>query len=96
VLFVAICLDKPNNLQARLDNRPTHLDYLASLKTKLKIAGPFLAADNQTPIGSMLIYDTADEKEARSLADNDPFAKAGVFASIDIKPWRQGFGPSIG
>jgi uncharacterized protein len=96
LLFVAICLDKPNHLQARLDNRPTHLDYLASLKSKLKIAGPFLAADNQTPIGSMLIYDVADEKEARSLADNDPFAKAGLFATIDVKPWRQGFGPPIG
>jgi uncharacterized protein YciI len=96
VLFVAICIDKPNNLQARLDNRPTHLDYLASLKAKLKIAGPFLAADNQTPIGSLLIYDAADANEARSLADNDPFSKAGVFASVEIKAWRQGFGPPIG
>jgi uncharacterized protein len=96
VLFVAICLDKPNNLQARLDNRPVHLEYLATLKAKLKIAGPFLAADNETPIGSLLIYDAVDDAEARSLAENDPFAKSGVFGSIEIKAWRQGYGPAIG
>jgi uncharacterized protein YciI len=95
LLFVAICIDKPNHLQTRLDTRPAHLDYLSSLKSRLKLAGPFLGADHQTSIGSLLIYDVADEKEARTCADNDPFAEAGLFASVDIKPWRQGFGAPL-
>ena len=55
MFFVAVCIDKPNHLQTRLDNRPNHLAYLNGLGAKLKIAGPLLGPDNETPIGSMLI-----------------------------------------
>ena len=95
MLFVATCFDKPGHLQTRLDARPAHLGYLASLKSKLKLAGPFLGPDGQTPIGSMLIYDVADDAEARALLDDDPFAKAGLFASMDVTAWRQGFGAPL-
>jgi uncharacterized protein len=95
LFFVAICIDKTDHLQTRLDNRPVHLDYLKGLGPKLKIGGALLGADNQTPIGSMLIYDVADEKEARGLVGDDPFAKAGLFASVEIKAWRQGVGAPL-
>ena len=95
MLFVAICLDKPDHLQTRLDNRPVHLAYLNGLKERLKVAGALLGRDSQTPIGSMLIYDCADEAEARALAAGDPFAKAGLFASVDVKAWRQGVGAPL-
>ena len=95
MLFVATCLDKTGHLQTRLDNRPTHLAYLNGLKEKLKVAGALLGPDAQTPVGSMLIFDCADEAEARALAAGDPFAKAGLFDSIDIKAWRQGVGAPL-
>jgi hypothetical protein len=95
LFFVATCIDKPDHLKMRLDNRPTHLGYLNSLEGKLKVAGALLGADNQTPVGSMLIFDAADEKEARAFVDNDPFARAGLFASVDIKAWRQGVGAPL-
>jgi uncharacterized protein YciI len=94
--FVIIGWDKPNHVQVRLDARPAHLAYLATVKEQLKLAGPFLAADNQTAIGSLMIYECADENEARAIMDNDPFFKAGLFASLEIKPWRQGAGTSLG
>jgi hypothetical protein len=95
MFFVATCLDKPDHLQVRLDNRPVHLAYLNGLKAKLKVGGALLGADNQTPIGSMLIFDVADSAEARALVDDDPFAKAGLFASVDVKAWRQGVGAPL-
>ena len=95
MLFVANCLDKPGHLATRMDNRPTHLAYLASLKERLKIAGALLGPDAQTPVGSMLIFDCADAGEARALVADDPFAKAGLFASVDIKAWRQGVGAPL-
>jgi uncharacterized protein YciI len=93
--FVATCLDKPGHVQTRLDTRPVHLDYLNGLKEKLKVAGALLGPDAQTPVGSMLIFECADEAEARGLVAGDPFAKAGLFASVDIKPWRQGAGAPL-
>ena len=95
MLFVATCLDKPGHMQTRTDNRPAHLAYLNDLKARLKVAGALLGPDALTPVGSMLIFDCADEAEARGLVAGDPFAKAGLFASVDIKAWRQGVGAPL-
>jgi uncharacterized protein YciI len=96
MLFVVTCWDKPGHLQTRLDARPDHLAYLASLKDHLKLAGPFLAADNQTAIGSLMIYDCVDQDAARAIIDGDPFTKADLFASVEVKAWRQGAGTPLG
>ena len=96
MLFVVTCWDKPGNAQMRLDTRPAHLAYLAKVKEQLKLAGPFLAADGQTAIGSLMIYECEAEGAARAIMDNDPFSKAGLFASIEVKPWRQGAGTPLG
>ena len=95
MLFVATCIDKPNQLETRRDNRPAHLAYLHGLGAKLKAAGALLGPDNETPIGSMLIVDVADQDEALSLVDRDPFAKAGLFESVSVKAWRQGVGAPL-
>jgi len=95
MFYVATCLDKPNALQVRLDARPAHLAYLQSLGPRLKIAGALLGADERNPIGSMLIFDCADAAEAARLVAEDPFAKAGLFASADVKAWRQGVGAPL-
>jgi uncharacterized protein len=95
MLFVATCLDKPGHSQTRTDNRPVHLDYLDSLKERLRAAGALLGPDGQTPVGSMLIYNCADEGQARAMVEGDPFAKAGLFASVDVRAWRQGAGAPL-
>jgi uncharacterized protein YciI len=96
MLFVVTCMDKPGSLQTRLDARPEHLAYLTQVKESLKLAGPFLGPDNQTAIGSLLIYDCASSEDARTLIENDPFFKAGLFAAVEIKAWRQGAGTPLG
>ncbi len=88
MIFILLCKDKPGHLQTRLDNRPAHVDYLTGLDQAgtLRFAGPFLDADGK-PCGSMVAIEAADEGEARKFADADPYAKAGLFESVDIKPW---------
>jgi len=87
MLFVLNCTDKLDHLNVRLDNRPAHLDYLKSQGSKVKLAGPFLGADHKTPIGSMVIIECASEDEAKTFAANDPYAKAGLFADVAVRPW---------
>ena len=53
----------------------------------MKLAGPFLGADDK-PVGSMFIVEADDAAAAKALADQDPYAKAGLFAATEIKPWR--------
>jgi uncharacterized protein len=86
--FVALCIDKPDHLKVRLDTRPAHVEFLKSHGAEVKIAGPLLAADGETPNGSMLILDCADLAAAKALLAQDPYAKAGLFDSVEVKPWR--------
>ncbi len=87
MLFALLCTDRPNSIDLRLAVRPDHVKYLESLGPALKAAGPF-TTDEGSPIGSLVIIEAADRAAAKSMADNDPYAKAGLFASVDIRAWK--------
>jgi uncharacterized protein YciI len=87
MLFALICTDKPGSLGLRLSVRPDHLQYLESLGAALKAAGPFTNDDGQ-PSGTLAIIEAADRAAAKAVADNDPYAKAGLFAAVEIRPWK--------
>ncbi len=95
MIFVAICRDRPGALQTRLDNRPAHLAYLEAHKAMVKAAGALLGPDDK-PVGSMLLLDCADKAAADAFLAADPFAKAGLFASVEATPWRQSVGAPVG
>ena len=38
--------------------------------------------------GSLVVIEAASLEAARAIAAGDPFAKAGLFASVEIRPWR--------
>jgi len=88
MLFALICKDKPGHLQVRLDTRPAHVDFINGLIAdgKLAFAGPFLDADGK-PNGSLVAVDAEDRTAAEALAATDPYAKAGLFESVEIRPW---------
>ena len=87
MLFALICTDKPGGLAVRMENRPAHLAYLKSLDEALVFAGPFLMEDGKTMCGSLVVVEAASLDAARKIAAGDPFAKAGLFASVEIRPW---------
>ncbi len=95
MLFIATCVDKPNSVEKRLENRPAHLAWLTSLGAKVKIGGAMLADDLKTPIGSMLIFEGESEADIRAILAEDPYARAGLFDSVSLKPWRQAVGQTL-
>jgi uncharacterized protein YciI len=96
MLFVATCTDKPDSNQVRMDNRPAHLAYLNGLGAKVKAGGALLSADRKTVLGSLLIFDCEDQAEVEAMLAQDPYAVAGLFETIDVKPWRQAVGVPLG
>lgn len=92
MLFALLCTDKPGALQLRLDTRPEHVAYLTKLNEegKLAFAGPFLDADGK-PNGSLVVLKADSVEAARALGEADPYAKAGVFASVEVKSWTWTF-----
>lgn len=87
MLYAVICTDKPDSLALRQANRPEHLDYLQSLGATLVFAGPFLEPMEETMNGSLIVVEAISLEAARRIAAGDPFAKAGLFASVEIRPW---------
>jgi uncharacterized protein YciI len=87
MLYALICTDKPGALQTRLDNRPAHVEFLKGLGSKLKAAGPFLD-DEGAMCGSLVIIEADSRDDALALSQMDPYARAGLFASVEIRPWN--------
>ena len=87
MIYALICTDKPDSLAIRKANRPQHLAYLESLGETLVLAGPFTAEDGETMNGSLVVIEASSLEAARKIAAGDPFAKAGLFAHVDIRPW---------
>ena len=95
MLFVATCIDKPDGMDKRMENRPAHLAFLNGLGSRVKIGGALLAADCRTPVGSMIVFEADSEADVQALLAADPYSIAGLFESVDVKPWRQGVGQSL-
>jgi hypothetical protein len=92
MLFVLTATDKPNSLTLRMATRPAHFEY-AKETGMIRLGGPFLDAKGDMA-GSMIIIEAADLDAAKAWAANDPYAKAGLFAATEIRPWKATFNPS--
>jgi uncharacterized protein YciI len=87
MLFALICTDKPNSLELRQQSRPDHLKFLESLGNSLKAAGPF-TDDEGKPTGSLVVIEAENRAAIAEIAARDPYSVVGLFASVEIKPWK--------
>lgn len=88
-------IDHPNSLAKRLAARPAHLARLEALRDagRLKLAGPLPAIDAEDPgpagfTGSLLVAEFPDLAAARAWAGADPYLAAGVYARVEVYPFR--------
>ncbi len=94
-LFTVSCRDKPASFDLRARTREAHLAYFAGLGAAVRLLGPWLDGERRS-VGSLAILEAQDLAAARVLADGDPYALAGLFASVSLDPWRRvmgGFAP---
>lgn len=90
MLVALIARDKPENLQVRLDNRDAHLAYIKETGVVAQ-AGPLMDQDGKM-VGSLIILDVEDMAAAQGWADNDPYAKAELFETVDLITWKKVIG----
>lgn len=88
--------DGPDVLAQRLAARPEHLARLTALRDdgRLLLAGPCPAIDAEDPgpagfSGSIVIAEFDSLEDARAWADADPYVAAGVYARVDVRPFRK-------
>ncbi|MGB0660580.1 MAG: YciI family protein [Mangrovicoccus sp.] len=90
MLYTLICLDKPGALEIRKANREAHLAYINDTGV-VEQAGPFLD-DEGAMIGSLVVLKVETQEAAQDWANGDPYAKAGLFDSVQIMPWKRVIG----
>lgn len=82
-----ICIDKPDALHIRAENRPAHLAHIAATGV-VEMAGPFLNPEGQMT-GSLIILSVETLVDAESWAMLDPYSVAGLFQSVTISEWKK-------
>lgn len=98
MLYSIVGDDVPGSLEKRLAARPAHLARLEALQAegRLVLAGPCPAIDAVDPgpagfSGSVIVAEFASLDAAQRWADADPYAAAGVYAKVAVKPFKQVF-----
>ena len=90
MLIALIARDKPGSLNIRKANRDAHLAYIEQTGVVAE-AGPLLNDANEM-IGSLVILEVNDMAAAQDWAKDDPYAKAGLFADVELIPWKKVIG----
>ncbi len=80
--YVVFALDKPDSLELRKSTREAHLAHLAQFETL--VGGPLLDDDGDM-CGSMVIYEAPTKAAVDAITASDPYALAGLFASVEIR-----------
>jgi hypothetical protein len=96
MLYAIIAEDVPGSLDKRLAARPAHVERLKALldEGRLVIAGPHPLIDAEDPgpagfSGSLIVAEFASRELALAWASADPYAAAGVYAKVTVKPFRK-------
>jgi uncharacterized protein YciI len=90
-LFVLTCIDKPGSLALRMATREAHFAYARSLPGVVRLGGPFLDPKGDMA-GSLIVIEAEDLAGAKRFNAEDPYTKAGLWESVDVRPWRVTFG----
>ena len=90
MLIALIARDKKGALQVRMDNRPAHVDYLKASGGTVFQAGPLMIDGEMA--GSLVILNVEDRGAAEAWAANDPYARAGLFGSVELIEWKKVLG----
>ncbi len=94
MLYAILAIDIAGSGPLRAATRERHLEYVRELRDdgRLLLAGPHPAIDSPDPgpagmAGSLIIADFPSLEAARAWAAADPYAEAGVFESVEVKPF---------
>jgi uncharacterized protein YciI len=87
-LFIFQGLDRAGALDLRKATRPAHLAWIETLNPRVKIGGPVLAEDGETPVGSVIAIEAETLAAAKAIFAEDPYTKAGLWGVSSVRPFN--------
>lgn len=79
-------------LRGRL--RGEHRQYIRSPRADCRVVagGPLVEDDGEHMFGTVLILEATDRQAAMRFLADDPYARAGLFAEVELQRWNWGLG----
>jgi uncharacterized protein len=93
--FAVFATDRNGMQTVRAVTRPVHREYPrnpAGHPVKVRIGGPTLDEADEQMIGTMLVVEADSIDAARAFLSDDPYAKVGLYAAVEVRPWVWGLG----
>src|SRR5262245_6526233 len=87
MLYAVHYLDRADAGDIRLQHREAHIAYRKGLAQGLQLAGPLLSEEAK-PVGSLVLIEAASLEEAKTIAQSDPYAAAGLFDKILVHGYK--------
>lgn len=97
MIYIFSLIDKPDSGELRQRVRPEHKACLAAMADRIAFAGPLVSDDGQTMLGSLLAIDFDSREAAHTWLADEPFTRAGLYAStsihafVNLWPQKTGF-----
>ena len=93
--FAIFATDKPDSAALRAETRERHRRYLRAPDghdVVVRLGGPTLSEAAGDMNGTLLVVEAGDIAAVRAFLADDPYMRAGLFAAVEIRPWRWGLG----
>jgi uncharacterized protein YciI len=87
--------DRAGSLALRHELVEAHWSYMDGFAQQMIARGPTLAADGDTPTGSVHILDLPDPAAARAFAFDEPNYQAGVYRDVMLRRWHNTLGRTM-
>lgn len=91
MLYIIFSIDKPGAQGLRNATLAAHRAYLDRFRDKIVLGGGMLADDGKGHLGSTIVVNVKDRAEAEAFIRDEPFTKAGIYASQAIHRMRKGY-----
>ena len=95
VEFFCYHRDRPGSLALREQLLEQHWSYMDRYQAEMIARGPTLAADGDTPTGSVHILNLAGPAAARAFAFDEPNYQAGIYRDVLLRRWRNLLGRTM-
>ncbi|WP_439855935.1 YciI family protein [Pseudomonas yamanorum] len=93
--FAVFATDRPDSLALRQRLRPSHQAHLRATEKHrviVRLGGPTLDDAGEAMNGTLLVIEASSLPEVEAFIQEDPYVLAGLFATIQIRPWHWSLG----
>ncbi|MFM8467987.1 MAG: YciI family protein [Oxalobacteraceae bacterium] len=98
MFFLVLATDAPGMASVRKEVRPVHRAYLRNPNNhqiKVHLGGPTLTTQGEDMNGTLLVVEANDIAAVSEFVADDPYSQAGVFKSVEIRPWAWTLGAPV-